>query len=468
MSDAVDLAIGSSRGEREQERANIPSAASGCPSEPAGRAVSGVGGAAHDGGCLEPVNALTVPAPPITYARGRPLQDNRPSPRYAATIAEFIQQLDADRAPNKSGAAYICGPLTNGCKRSAGAALPRTWLAIDLDRIDLAAYPAVLQWAAGFDGCGWETHSSSPEAPRARIIFRLERPASRADCIAIGEQIVQEVRRLFQDRVEVDPCTFRPEQPVFVPPTGAEILRFTGSPFDFRPTCTEEDRRELKPSSVSSVSSVHGRVTVGGTQWLIPPATIPTEEGQRNACLFRLARHVKAMQPEPTPEELRRILRAWHGLAEPAIRTKDFAASVGEFMHAYGQVKQPHGATMEPIIASIDNEAPLPRGIEKLGYGEAGNHLVRICAALQAHEGSGPFFLGARQAGTLIGEPFVDASRMMKALVHDGVLELVSKGAGMKASRYRFVWPSDGLVGADLQSQSCAHSGGASAAGPDP
>jgi hypothetical protein len=40
----------------------------------------------------------------------------------------------------------------------------------------------------------------------------------------------------------------------------------------------------------------------------------------------------------------------------------------------------------------------------------------------------------------VLGIHFTDASKMLAALVRDGVLQLVSKGAGKVASRYRFRW----------------------------
>ena len=95
---------------------------------------------------------------------------------------------------------------------------------------------------------------------------------------------------------------------------------------------------------------------------------------------------------------------------------------------------------MQSIITKIDHTAPLPHGIEALGYGDTGKHLVRLCQALQSHEGDAPFFISARQAGEVLGVHFTDASKMLSALVADGVLTLVSKGAGKVASRYRFTW----------------------------
>lgn len=217
---------------------------------------------------------MTAALAQLSFSRGKRIKDNRPVARTAANMADFIAQLDADRAPRKDGAAYICGPMLEGSKRGAESALPRAWVALDLDRIEAPVLPDVQHWAAAFDGCGWMTHSSTPEAPRARIIIMLERPANRAECIAIGARLERELDEQFGSKVKLDVSTFRPEQPVHVPPTGAEIRRFTGSALavpevlnesrsiaqkaESEP-CTEERRRAqkvLKTSSVSSVSSV--------------------------------------------------------------------------------------------------------------------------------------------------------------------------------------------------------------------
>jgi hypothetical protein len=95
---------------------------------------------------------------------------------------------------------------------------------------------------------------------------------------------------------------------------------------------------------------------------------------------------------------------------------------------------------MENIIASVDEGLPLPEGISSLGYGDRVQYLVRLCIALQAHHGTDPFFISARQAGEAMGLHFTDASKTLSALVADGVLTLVTKGAGKVASRYRFAW----------------------------
>lgn len=186
---------------------------------------------------------------------------------------------------------------------------------------------------------------------------------------------------------------------------------------------TEDDRSNLPYSSVG-----------------IPPDTIPTNEGQRNRCIFTFARYVKGTQPNATHQELRKIVASWHEKALPTIGTKDFAVTWADFLNAWDKVRQPHGAVLQSVLESIDPQAPLSPGIVGLGYGEAGNHLVRVCEALQVYQGDKPFFLGARTAGDVLGIHYTDASKMLRALVVDGVLGLITKGSGKVASRYRFAW----------------------------
>lgn len=192
---------------------------------------------------------------------------------------------------------------------------------------------------------------------------------------------------------------------------------------------TEEGQKKTEENVCHLLSSSVG----------IPASTLPTREGERNSCLFQLARHIKGQQPNATRDELRTLVNEWHRLALPIIGTKDFAVTLTDFMHGWERVKQPHGAMLRTIIDGIDFATPLPSSIHALGYGEAANRLVYVCIALQRHEGETPFFISARQAGQLIGLHYTDASKVLTALVADGVLSLVSRGAGRVASRYRYL-----------------------------
>lgn len=185
---------------------------------------------------------------------------------------------------------------------------------------------------------------------------------------------------------------------------------------------TEDDRSNLPFSSVG----------------ILPASTIPSEPGQRNKCLFELARYLKGTQPNAARHQLRAIVTQWHAQSLPTIGTKDLTVTLTDFFNGWEKVRQPYGATMQTILTEIDSSVPLPTGILALGYGTAGNQLVRVCEALQCHHGDEPFFISARQAGEVLGIHFTDASKMLAALVADGVLTLVTRGVGKMASRYRF------------------------------
>ena len=186
---------------------------------------------------------------------------------------------------------------------------------------------------------------------------------------------------------------------------------------------TEDDRSNLLFSSVG-----------------VPPSTLPAQAGQRNRCLFELARYLRGRIPQATREELRALVMTWHDMALPVIGTKDFAITWADFLNGWAKVQKPFGSTMQTITDTIDHTAALPKGIDILGYGELCTRLVRLCIALQVHQGSEPFFISARQAGEQVGLHFTDAAKMLRALVADKVLEEVSKGAGKMASRYRYIW----------------------------
>ena len=169
----------------------------------------------------------------------------------------------------------------------------------------------------------------------------------------------------------------------------------------------------------------------------IPAHIIPTKQGQRNKRLFELARYLKGLYPHATENDLRVFVREWHRLALPAIDTKDFAITWADFARGWDKVRFPAGATLAAILEGTQGD-PLPAGIDDLGYGPQGQHLVKICRRLAQHHEPEPFFISARQAGELIGVHFTDASKVLAALVTDKVIELVEKGAGTRASRYRW------------------------------
>jgi len=188
----------------------------------------------------------------------------------------------------------------------------------------------------------------------------------------------------------------------------------------------QKRQRKQNQSSVSSASSVSG----------LPTSAVPTRVGMRNRCLFELARHLKGTQPDMTRSEQRVMVTLWYETYLDVIGTKDFSVSWFDFLHGWDRVKDLPGAALRCALDKMDPLAALPEAVQVLEYGGAGDQLVRICMALQSHSKPEPFFLGARKAAELLGINHSDAAKMLSLLVSDGVLTLVSKGAGFKASRY--------------------------------
>ena len=191
----------------------------------------------------------------------------------------------------------------------------------------------------------------------------------------------------------------------------------------------QKRQRKQNQSSASSVSSVNG----------LPSSTVPTQPGMRNRCLFELARFLKGTQPEMTRSEQKAVVIWWHETYLDVIDTKDFSVSWMDFLHGWDRVQHLHGAELRRALERLDSTSVLPEAVQVLEYGGVGDQLVRICMALQSHSKPEPFFIGSRKAGELLGINHTDAAKMLSQLVSDGVLTLVRKGEGMKASRYRFV-----------------------------
>ena len=162
------------------------------------------------------------------WSLGRNRYDNTPTRCSAETFREFAHEVLAQRAADKATAPFVSAPFGGDCKRSAKNALPRAWLALDVDGIDPDALGDWRLHLTRWRGFGWSTASSTPEAPRERAIIELSEPVDRAQGIAIGALISRDVAENFGSTVRIDPCGFRAEQPAFVAPVGVTPFYLLG------------------------------------------------------------------------------------------------------------------------------------------------------------------------------------------------------------------------------------------------
>ena len=170
----------------------------------------------------------------IAYSRGKNTFDAFPQQRIAAGFEAFAAALLKDRS-RKKGGAYMCSPLrANGDgrhHRCQDDALPRRWLALDLDGSTADSFASLCLRLSEYQGIGWLTASHTSDCPRMRAVLALSRPVDRVEGIRLGGELT---RRLSQELegTKWDASTHRAEQPCYLPLINAKSMRWDGEPLD--------------------------------------------------------------------------------------------------------------------------------------------------------------------------------------------------------------------------------------------
>lgn len=130
----------------------------------------------------------------IAYSRGKNTFDAFPQQRIAASFEAFAAALLKDRS-RKKGEAYICSPLrANGDgrhHRCQDDALPRRWLALDLDGSTTDSFALLCLRLSEYQGIGWLTASHTSDCPRMRAVLALSRPVDRVEGIRLGGELTR-------------------------------------------------------------------------------------------------------------------------------------------------------------------------------------------------------------------------------------------------------------------------------------
>jgi hypothetical protein len=171
-------------------------------------------------------------------------------------------------------------------------------------------------------------------------------------------------------------------------------------------------------------------------------ASLPTTEGARHYCVFKLARCLRAIPSFAGADmrTLRPIVEQWHRRALPVIGTKPFLDTWSDFVQGWPLVRVPAGqGVIETAFQRAMTTEPPSQAVELYGNGPI-VLLASLCRELQRIGGASSFFyLDCRTAGRLIGVDHVTAWRFLGILCADGVLAAGAKGSSVKASRFRFL-----------------------------
>lgn len=181
----------------------------------------------------------------IRFSLGKSKYDNQLAQHTVADFDEFQEFVLTTRSQAK-GQKFIASAMTKGQHdnpdkhegeahwRLASHTLPRRYLPFDFDGFDTPeTADAVFKAMSSWRGFGYYTSSSTPEAPRARVILELSREVSRAEGVRLGEAIQKVLEKKFgADAIAFDNSVYRGEQPVYTPVGDAESFEFRGKAVD--------------------------------------------------------------------------------------------------------------------------------------------------------------------------------------------------------------------------------------------
>jgi hypothetical protein len=169
-------------------------------------------------------------------------------------------------------------------------------------------------------------------------------------------------------------------------------------------------------------------------------STLPSGAGQRNGCLWTLARKLKAIRRNATAAELRLIVQEWHRQALPYIRTKDFSESWSDFVRGWDQVRCPAGHSLAAAVAAAKSN-PLPAIVAQNGYDGKLALLTAICWELAKKWRKRPFPLSCKVAAEHLEISTQHAGRLLETLQFDDVLKRAKKHNRRKgkAREWRFI-----------------------------
>ncbi len=177
--------------------------------------------------------------PGFAYSIGQTITDNRPRQCKAETWDDVVGAEfdcpDGQRSTAKGGR-YLCAPMRLGQPagkphadhwRSEELAAPVAWVAFDFDNLTPEGFARLAAWFGQVCQCVvYPTASSTPAAPRIRIVVALNREVTpeerRRLCEVIGALLEPDYPR--------DPCQDRASQPLYLPLAGAPVTRCDTAP----------------------------------------------------------------------------------------------------------------------------------------------------------------------------------------------------------------------------------------------
>ncbi|WP_201312894.1 AAA family ATPase [Dyella sp. EPa41] len=210
----------------------------------------------------------------VLYSRGYGERDNTPEQRFAPDFTAFRDAILDDRGTEKGGR-WIAGPCAiapddashrdGGSKqraigkhhRCASCAHPRRFIGLDVDQsLTPQSFAALVQHLQRFSGLVFTTSSHTPASPRCRVILELDLPAPRAELVAATAAVQKRISDALvadgYDPLIFDASCDRPEQPLYLPLTGASHYLLDGKPLSLGELLADMPALAQKPTQAPS------------------------------------------------------------------------------------------------------------------------------------------------------------------------------------------------------------------------
>jgi hypothetical protein len=199
------------------------------------------------------------------------------------------------------------------------------------------------------------------------------------------------------------------------------------------------ERSAVSEHSDVSVISVISVISEALSVEQLLTMTQPQKMGQRNACIYRLARGLKfnSGPRHQNGAKWKAVVRAWHENALPVIGTRNFDETWADFLRAYLSALLPLGASLDEWALERAKESlpPAADGYET----ERIKLLVGICWHLATLSPQQRFFLSSHRVGELLAVSQSTAMDYLRMLCTDAVIQVIERGNQRVATRYRYV-----------------------------
>ncbi len=172
--------------------------------------------------------------------------------------------------------------------------------------------------------------------------------------------------------------------------------------------------------------------------------TLPTGFGQREYCLWKVARSLKSLDETRhlRIDELEPIVRRWHQLALPNVKTKEWYETWGAFARCWERVTVPLGEEGDYRMTEIldrARRAGCPRDLGTQSIDPVYGLAAAICRELARESDNLEFYLDCRVLGRLCGVSFGSAAGCLRALAASRVIAKVKAAEKGKATEYRYL-----------------------------